>query len=284
MTVAILMLSASCRSGRSIPPEKSYSDLDFIGLLRSRADAQIRPPAGPQFSLHRIGDRDSKSDEYGLEIVWLEFPPLRARITVRQIAAADNADQLYERQLGVRDLALLNGGYWENREETTNGKKEVVRYAVGLVRTNGREVAPFRRNMGGGVVFQAGPRFDILPADIFEGAGEDPPEAIQCKPLLVDGGLTAMKSDDHRRDDRLAIGIGGDGGVIIALATQPQGALTLYEFSEFLLIPRQKGGPGCVKALNLDGGPGAHVYVPALNLHLGRHDFSYVNNMIHVRY
>ncbi len=283
-TVAICIVCNSCHSGRAIPPNGSYSDLDFIDLLRSRTDAQIRPATGPQFSLHRIGDRDTKSDEYGLEIVWLEFPRLKAKMSVRQISASDDADQLYARLSGNRDLALLNGGYWENREETKEGKKEEVSYPVGLVRANGREIAPFRRDMGGGVVFQTGSRFDILPTDVFEGADERPLDAVQSKPLLVDDGRTAMKSDDHRRDDRLAIGIDANGSIIIALATQPQGALTLYEFSEFLLLRIEKGGPGCVRALNLDGGPGAHVYVPSLNLHLGRHNASYVNNVIHVHY
>ncbi len=284
LTVAIFMLFNSCHSGRRIPAEKAYSGLDFMRLLRSRADSQVRLSNGPGFSFHRIGDQNLASDEHGLEIVWLEFP-LQVKLSVQQVSADDSQDGLYARLSDNRDLALLNGGYWEQREEETKDhKKEYVRYPVGLVRSNGQEISAFRRGIGGGVVFQAGAKFEILPTDGFEATDTNPTEAVQCKPLLINQGRMAMKSDDHRRDDRLAIGVDVNGSLIVAMATQPQGALTLYEFAEFLLVPRETGGPGCVKALNLDGSPGAHLYVPALSLHLGSHESGYVNNIIRIRH
>ena len=277
-----VIFSSACSSGRTVVPAAT-AGIDFAALLKSRVSVQIRPPVGPPFALYRISDGDVNSDEYRLEVIWLEFPASKARTAVRQIDSAGSADELYAQLSGRRDLALLNGGYWETREETKNGKKEAVSYPEGLVRANGRDVAKLKPEMGGGVAFQQGPIFTIVPTAAFAELSDQVSDALQCKPMLVENRQSGMKSDDHRRDDRLAIANDSDGGIIVALATQPQGALTLVEFANFLIIPKNAGGPGAVNALNLDGGPGAHIYIPALNMHLGRHGFSQINNVIHIQ-
>jgi len=82
--------------------------------------------------------------------------------------------------------------------------------------------------------------------------------------------------------NRSAVAVDKNGDLIIAGAFDDDGdAVTLIEFSQFLATPRSKGGPEAFYALNLDGGPDAHLYFPKIGLHLGYSGQNYVPNAIH---
>jgi hypothetical protein len=291
---ALLAVAALCTAlvgchdhnrGRTISRSESYSTAYLSQLLRSRVSAEVRTSGGHHFTLHRIVDRDPNSDEFGMEVFWLEFQPHTVHLAVSQISSHGDLAEGFQLASGKNDFVVLNGGYWDSRTEskkTKDGKEtsEVVYFPLGLVTTSDRTVSPLRRDMAGGVVYQTNDGLGILPTDAFEEQGIAPTNALQCKPLLVHQGGSAMISDDHKRDDRLAIGIDRAGGTVVVIALGPHGALTLFELAQFLLIPASDGGPECQEALNLDGGPGARLFVPALNMNIGRNGSGHLNNVI----
>lgn len=286
--VSLCSISVGCHDrsrGRRIGADESYSKSYLLQLLRSRVNAEVQVSNGRHFSLHRASDRDPNSDGFGIEVFWLEFPPGTATLGVSQISSHGDLGDGFAGAAGKDDLVILNGGYWDSRTETKRTKdgkeaSEVIYFPLGLVVANGKTIAPLARNMAGGIVYQTGRKLAIAPTEHFEELGIAPEQAIQCKPLLVHGSRSAMKSDDHKRDDRLAIGMNRSGGVVVVIALGPHGAFTLYELAEFLLIPSSNGGPECQEALNLDGGPGARLFVPALNMSVGRNGSGYLNNVI----
>ena len=105
--------------------------------------------------------------------------------------------------------------------------------------------------------------------------------AIQSKPMLVEKGRAGIKSDPMPAFNRVSVGIDKCGNIIIAGAFQSDGsALNLVEFSSLLSAPRRVGGPEALYALNLDGGPDAHLFFPAVGLHLGYGGQNFVPNAI----
>ena len=290
--VAGLSSATACldrSNGHRISPEQGYSETDFTQLLRSRVDASIRTSTGFTFKLHRITNRNPASDAFGLDIAWIELPAERLHLRVTQSGTTESDyGAAFEQLADPEDQALLTGGYWVQRNipaKDSEGKDTIksIEDPLGLVIVNYKTLSPFLRDMGGGVVFDSKSGVNIQPSFAAEEFTNEMINAIQCKPLLVDEGRTAMISDDHQRDDRLAIGLTASRTVVVLLALHPHGAFTLYELANFLLMPAESNGIACVRALNLDGGPNPHLYVPSLNLHFGRKGSGHLNNIIHLR-
>lgn len=151
---------------------------------------------------------------------------------------------------------------------------------VGLVISNGSAHSKIMQWGSGGVLAEAGHDISIIPIASFR-AKHGISQAIQSKPLLVDAGRRGIKSDPGGLFNRVAVGLDRNGDIIIAGAFQDDGeAINLREFSDFLLMKTSQGGPETFTALNMDGGPDAHIYLPYQNMHFGYQGNNFVPNAI----
>lgn len=150
-------------------------------------------------------------------------------------------------------LLAINGGFFE-----MDGERAIS--PSGLVVVNRKVIHPIT-DFGGSGVFHIR---DAVPKICWAKDFKNPQNyttAIQCGPLLVEpGGKPGIYSNDYKRVGRTAIGV-ADGKVILVVVEESEGSgMSLYELSEVLRKPENKGGFGCRVALNLDGGLSSQAY------------------------
>jgi hypothetical protein len=140
---------------------------------------------------------------------------------------------------------------------------------LGLVVSAGKALNRRMPWSTGGFLVRDARGIGIVPVGTigFEGAVQ---EALQSKPIVVEQGGNGIHNQDEALFDRVAVGLSADGMLVTAgvFGAEGQGG-TLYEFGEALAQRVGHPAPGLLNALAMDGGPGAHIYVPSLKKHLG---------------
>lgn len=130
----------------------------------------------------------------------------------------------------------------------------------GLLKVDGYEVGEYKKNAGSGAIVIIDGKAQLGWSKAFESTS-DRWSVLQSGPMVVDpGGTNGIYRNDLNRLDRAAICTDHASNVIFFLV---KGGLSLYELGRTLSLPTSKGGFGCDKAINLDGGPSAQA---ALNI------------------
>jgi uncharacterized protein YigE (DUF2233 family) len=153
----------------------------------------------------------------------------------------------------------------------------------GLVRSGRQERSPKYPWTSGGIVGVRNGLTQIIP---ISQAGETKKfsEALQSKPILIWNGEDGIFSAQNERFDRSAVGIDKHGNIFFFVLSEPTGmAASLAEFSYLLMQYRSTMGTAISAALAMDGGPGAHLYVPELKRHCGAGTPNYVPNALYIR-
>jgi uncharacterized protein YigE (DUF2233 family) len=171
-----------------------------------------------------------------------------------------------------RDFVLVNGGYFG----TDDGSHF---YPLGIIIHRGKHMNKAAKWTSGGVLLsRSDSAIAIKPIRIFQDSGVA--QALQSKPLLVEGYHAGIRSDDRQLANRTAVAICKNGSVIVAGAfNDDNNALSLYEFAQ-VLSTYLTGDETVDYALNMDGGPGAHIFVPSLKLFFGNENDNYVPNVV----
>ncbi len=206
-------------------------------VQRAQHTAPRAPAPGlrPEVTVHPIAGGDS----YRLHA--FHIPLNRAELGITDVGMTREISPVLERE---RAALVVNGGYFDMRMRPE-----------GLVIAGGRTVAPYTRNLGGGILTihnGVGTLHDgetFLPAMLW---GVE--FGMQCKPRLVVDRAVNIRSDDGHRADRTALCLRNGGrelDVYIARSENVRGAdgPTLQSFAQTLQRL------GCENALNLDGGP-----------------------------
>lgn len=140
---------------------------------------------------------------------------------------------------------------------------------LGLAVADGAVLSPFSPRRFGGVLVRDGAGSAIVPIARFD-PEEAHEQALQSSPIIVAGGANDMLRDDGRSANRLAIGLDGDGGlVVIGAFRSGGGAVSLFTFAELILALDAAAGIAVVDALAMDGGPSAQILLPANGRHWG---------------
>jgi len=246
----------------------------FHGLITSLPRRIVVDPGHPEYELFIYEDRDPNSAGFGTKLCWMRLPRSSTTLQVSDVRRSGPSSAIYESLEQERDLVVTNGGFFGY-----GNKNDYL--PEGLVIANGKVTSPIKKWSSGGVVARIHDASRVLSLKAFDGpAGVA--HAIQSKPMLVQGGKIAIKSDSKSPFNRTAVAVDKNGDVIIAGAFDDDGdAVTLIEFSQFLAMPRSKGGPDAMDALNLDGSTDAHFYLPKIRMHLGYGGQNYVPNAIH---
>jgi hypothetical protein len=277
-----LLTPAQVKEAREAPA-KHQADVDKMRLQPSYFEQLLATPEVTSISaggtddatLFEATDSKSDSDQRGLKLVWVRVSTTSESLGFSAIEREADARVLFERIAETRDAALVGGTYWRN---SGDGK-----VPEGLLIVDGNVRFPMARWTAGGFLRQAqqGPSIRTIDEGVGEARGLR--LALQSKPVLVDNGQIALKGDLMDRSDRIAVGNDDSGAFLVCGAFRNGRALSLVEFARFLCIPRSRNGPGFVRALNLDGGPGAHLYIPRLHRHFGIGGVHYVPNILHIR-
>lgn len=144
------------------------------------------------------------------------------------------------------DVLAVNAGFYDEADRP-----------IGLARSEGRELAPLRRALSGGVLVVRGGQGHLFEAESFDaeaGAGASAPFALQCRPRLVVSGSVNVRKDDGKRAERTALCLKDAGRAleVVVVREDERGAAggpSLHALAEAL------ARRGCHDALNLDGGP-----------------------------
>jgi uncharacterized protein YigE (DUF2233 family) len=273
-TWIICLMAAGSSAGQTSPRIPASVQSLLTALRRSPAEHRTIRVNGYVYQLNSMLVTDPDDSRYGLSVVWMDVPESAYDVSVVDSRKYGTISSTFEAVPHLAtDVLLINGGYFGQGNDSNY-------IPLGLVKTGGRVVSNLRHWTSGGVALLGGPHgpLTIVPIGNLQ-QYPNPFEAIQSKPLLVEDLRTGIRSDDHQRANRTAVGICVDGSILFVGAFADGGAISLYEFAS--LITSDTFGPSPVSsALNMDGGPSSHIYLPGLHLHFGADTTTFIPNMI----
>lgn len=162
-------------------------------------------------------------------------------------------------------VAGVNGGYFQEDFRP-----------VGLMIAGGRLVHAFEKaKLLSGILAVKGSRIEIVRPSHFQNSG-DVREAIQCGPMLVEGGQPVAGLNAERSARRTVVATDGRSQWALIYMT----SVTLADAAHILTIPGVLGEWTPVTALNLDGGSSSGLWAAATPDMVSRPELGHVRNYI----
>ncbi len=162
-------------------------------------------------------------------------------------------------------VAGVNGGYFQEDFRP-----------VGLMVADGRQVHAFEKaKLLSGVLAVRGSRIEIARSSHFQNPG-DVREAIQCGPMLVEGGQPVAGLNAERPARRTVVATDGRGQWALIYIT----SVTLSDAARILTTPGVLGDWVPATALNLDGGSSSGLWAAATPDAISRPELGHVRNYI----
>jgi uncharacterized protein YigE (DUF2233 family) len=222
--------------------------------------------------LLEVNDPKSKFD--GVTALWMQIPRDEVEISIEAISKQGAANEIYQMSSSGDELVVLSAGFHDANNEP-----------VGLFVSHGKLISSLTNWTTGGILYQRQQTFGIIPVKQWNIAPTEVEYAVQARPLVVESGGNGILSDDGVVSDRVGIGFSKNGDLLVGGAFRKKNyrAFSLYDFGRLMAATSQDGGPGARTVLNLEGGPGAHIYFPGLQRHFGTSGSDFVMNSIHVR-
>nr|WP_306458040.1 phosphodiester glycosidase family protein [Edaphobacter lichenicola] len=219
---------------------------------------------------------DQMNSRDGLRLIYFEIPMQNYELSAFAVGPEGTAASLKKNSAeGTNAIVIVNGGYYGTDDNKTF-------YPLGLLIHDGLQLNKMKDWNSGGVLYSSNDRSKIVRIKDFHRSA-DILEALQSKPLLVEDSRSGIHTDDHQLANRTAVGLRRDGAIVVAGAFSPSNnAMTLAEFADFLSTPVIQGGAGVDFALNMDGGPSALIFCPALNLKLASGSDNFIPNGIRI--
>lgn len=147
---------------------------------------------------------------------------------------------------------------------------------VGLMVADGREIHPFEKaKLLAGILAVRGTRLEIVRSSKFAGSS-DLRQALQCGPMLVEGGHPTAGLNAARSARRTVAATDGHGRWALIYLT----SVTLADAAQILTIPGVLGDWLPSTALNLDGGSSSGLWASASPAPVSLPEFGHVRNYI----
>lgn len=263
LTASLLLVCALCFGQLSIVNE----------IFNSRYNEYFFRSGNQLFTISEYSIVDTLSPRYGLTVCFIKIPIHKVSFFINNTQSF--SDQIFEKNKSRNDIVITNGGFHE-----LNLNNE--RVPMGLVISRHQIRSPKTSWRIGGVIFKIKDSIGLVHISRLQELGFD--EALQSYPMLVEDSKNGIKSNDSKYADRTCIGITNHNELIVCGAFNDVGtSITLFEFAEFLASVKKKPRPDIKTALNLDGGPSAHIYFPNLKKHYGYSGNNYWPNLIQVQ-
>lgn len=162
-------------------------------------------------------------------------------------------------------IAGVNGGYFQEDFRP-----------VGLVIVDGKEIHPLENaKLLAGVVSWNGSRVEIVRSSKFTRSA-DIRQAIQCGPMLVEGGHPTTGLNSERTARRTIVATDGHGQWALIYLT----SVTLADAARILTTPGALGDWTPSTALNLDGGSSSGLWAATSPEPVSLAEFGHVRNYI----
>lgn len=265
-----------------MPPFPSFAQQNGIGkdrllfLLGIAPERSVVGDASAKRFFRKYRDSDVASAFFGTQLCVLEAPASDVTLKVKEVRGRGDTAAVYEQFIPQSAIGVVTGSFFGR-----SASGEPV--PLGLVKADGKKRNKRHPWTGGGIVGGGSRGVVIEPARTFADRA-DLLNAVQSKPLLVEGGIDGIHSDDQVRFDRSAIALTSDGRVLFLVISEPGGkGASIAEFSTLLLKLKSEGGGSIKTALAMDGGPGAHLYVPSLKQHCGVGIPNYFPNLVYLK-
>lgn len=270
---AALMLLLSCHTGTEAqePRRERLGEVLRASPVVQRLDNYGYPLA--VFSSYK--DHDVTSATFGVEMCVLEVPRRSGRLRVKDLRVDKNPAEVFQSDVPAASLGVMTGGFF-------GLDKRGHPIPLGLVKSEGKTISQKHPWTSGGVVAISKDRVEILPIGKFSST-KAYSDVVQSKPLLVEAGRDGVRSAMNDRFDRSAVAIDSTGSVFFFVVHEPGGsAASLAEFSYLIRSFRSTKGDAITFALAMDGGPGAHMYIPVLKRHCGAGIPTFVPNALYI--
>jgi hypothetical protein len=217
---------------------------------------------GATISECRILTRDT--DYYGVTLVWVTLPRT-ADMRIVPWGRPGNLSSVYD-TIGRQTSAtvVFTGGYIDSSTSDSCTSKGLIKMAA-----QPKPLSALFPWQYGGVFIQAGGRFSIVPIADYRASPPPSDWALQSEPILIARGQVDRIPDKDGKASRVALALDRTGLPVVIGSFGAQNGLRLFDFARFLALSGSVGGPDLVTALNLDGGPLAHLFVPELKRHFG---------------
>jgi len=253
------------------PRERLARILDTQPYIENvRSGAQITS----KFISHK--DDDVTSPTFGTELCIVEIPKGAGKIKVKNLNTEGDPKNVYKSKVSNRAIAVITGGFF-GLDETG------ATTPLGLVKSNGNQLSKNQLWKTGGFIAARASSATIFPVSDLKKLSSYP-EVVQSKPILVWQSKDGIISSTGDRFDRSAIAKDKAGNIFFFVIYEPAGAAaSLAEFSYLLLNYKPTTGGKVSSAIAMDGGPGAHLYVPSLDRHCGSGIPNYIPNVIYAK-
>lgn len=259
----------------AIPSHAQESPRDRLAyILKNRPDQySINAPVSSATLFRIFADRDVTSPWFGTEFCILEVAAKKVRLKVQEIRRHGLPQEIYERALPIDAIGAVTGGFFGLDK---NGNP----IPLGLVKSEGKLKTPKHPWTSGGMIVSDSISIRIVPVRNFRDSSSVQ-HALQSKPILVEAGRDGIRTALDERFDRSAVALTSDGFLLFLVIHEPGGqAASLAEFSHLLLALRSTQGGHITSALAMDGGPGAHLFIPSLQRHCGATTPNYFPNLL----
>jgi exopolysaccharide biosynthesis protein len=183
---------------------------------------------------HIVVSDTATGDEARIELALFSAKSVAVRVV-------DNpgGDELSSVAKRMRTLAGVNGGYFDPQN-----------VAVGLVISDGKMIAPFRKaRLLSGVLVATKGRVELVRSTEYS-PRKNATTALQCGPFLVDGSVAIPGLNDTRSARRTFFITAGSDRAGMGFCS----SVTLAELGDILSTPRLAGDLKIQRALNFDGG------------------------------
>lgn len=222
-----------------------------------------------------LEESDPLSEKFGVKLCWITLPIQHINMVVKDVRKNGNSNNTFQQISDRSDIVVINGGYYGYDIDDNY-------IPLGLVVSNGVQKNRVKKWKTGGVLYQYNNSINIAPVRNFK-FSKSISNAIQSLVIVVENGHNDINRNNHRLFNRIVVCLNKEkNNLIIVGAFEKDGkALSLYEFADFITIINIFGGPDIETALALDGGPGAHIYIPNIKKHFGYDKINFVPNTIH---
>ncbi len=229
----------------------------------------------PQATFFSYKDSDVASATFGVEMCVLEMPRGSGHLRVKDLRVDKSPIEIFQSGFPATSLGVMTGGFF-------GLDKLGSPIPLGLVKSDSKTISQKHPWTSGGVIGVSKGRIEILPIAKFT-SPQSYSDAVQSKPLLVEAGKDGIRTATNDRFDRSAVALDSKGSIYFFVVHEQAGsAASLAEFSYLIRSFRSTNGDAIDFALAMDGGPGAHMYVPALKKHCGAGIPTFVPNALYV--
>ncbi len=243
-------------------------------ILKNRPDQySIDGPVSSAALFRIFADRNAKSPWFGTELCILEVAAKKNILKVQEIRRHGLPKEIYEHALPIDAIGAVTGGFFGLDK---NGDP----IPFGLVKSDGKLKNPKYPWTSGGMIVSDSTGVCIVPVRDFRD-GPAVQQALQSLPILIEAGQDGIRTALDERFDRSAVALTSDGFLLFLVIHEPGGqAASFAEFSHLLLSLTSTRGGHITWALAMDGGPGAHLFIPSLKRHCGATTANYIPNIL----